>query len=208
MLRLLAAAESGREAEASLAVSQERLRLARDLHDVLGHRLSIIALKAEVASDVADEDCARARREAEEIRGLAASTLREVRQAVHGYGTVDLGEQLRTAELVLASAGVTTQVSVDPGGLDRSQVQLVAQAVREAVTNILQHSDAQNVSINLHRDAEAATLVVVNDRPRPATTSPGFGLAGLAARCDQAGARLTSGRVGDRFELRVELPRR
>ena len=205
MLRLLVAAEAGREAEGALAVSQERLRFARELHDVLGHRLSVIALKAELVGELAGADERRVRAEAEQIRGLATSTLREVRSAVHGYGTIDLSEQLQAARLVLTSAGVDAALSVDRTVLGPAESQLVAAVVREAVTNILRHSDARHVSIDLTRSGGAATLVISNDRAREAAGAPGMGLAGLAERCAQLGARLRTGRVGDGFEVRVEL---
>lgn len=192
LLRLLVAAEAGREAETSLAVTQERLRFARDLHDVLGHRLGVIALQAEVAG-------------AEEIRALAATTLREVREAVQGYGTVDLAEQLRSARLVLASAGITASITAEPAELDPAASQLLAATVREAVTNLLRHSDAQHVRLDLTRSGETLSLVVSNDGLRPVTARPGLGLAGLAERSAQAGARLRTGVVGDRFEVRLEL---
>lgn len=189
LLRLLVAAEAGREAEAGLAVSQERLRLARDLHDVLGHRLGLIALQAEVAG-------------AEEIRALAATTLQEVRQAVHGYGTVDLAEQLETARLVLASAGISASVTAAPPELDPVTSQLAAATVREAVSNVLRHSDARHVRIDL----TPARLVISNDGLRPATSTRGLGLAGLAERAAQGGARFSAAAAGDRFEVRLELP--
>jgi two-component system sensor histidine kinase DesK len=192
LLRLLVAAEAGREAEAGLAVSQERLRFARDLHDVLGHRLGLIALQAEVAGS-------------EEIRDLATTTLREVRAAVHGYGTVDLTEQLETAQLVLSSAGIEAEVTIDPVDLDPAASQLVAATVREAVTNLLRHSEARQVSIHLTERAGTVTLVIMNDGVSTAASAPGLGLAGLAERAAQAGARLRTGLVGDRFEVRLEL---
>lgn len=197
LLRLLVAAEAGREAEAGLAVSQERLRFARELHDVLGHRLGLIALQAEVAG-------------ADEIRDLASTTLREVRGAVHGYGTLDLAEQLETARLVLGSAGIAARVTADPVDLDLADSQLVAATVREAVTNVLRHSAPQQVSVALTRTAGTVTLVVVNDglRTAPRPSGPGLGLAGLAERAAQAGARLRTGVVGDRFEVRLELAAR
>ena len=195
LLRLLVAAEAGREAEANLAVSQERLRFARDLHDVLGQRLGLIALKAEVAG-------------AEEIRDLAASTLQEVRAAVHGYGTVDLAEQLETARLVLASAGVDAVVDMDPVELDPAASQLIAATVREAVTNILRHSQPRQVSLALTRTAGTVTLVIMNDGLPTTPQSAGLGLAGLAERAAQAGARLRTGVVGNRFEVRLELTAR
>ena len=195
LLRLLVAAEAGREAEAGLAVSQERLRFARELHDVLGHRLGLIALQAEVAGS-------------KEIRDLATTTLREVRAAVHGYGTVDLAEQLETAQLVLGSAGIEAEVRADAVDLDPAASQLVAATVREAVTNLLRHSEARQVSLHLTETAGTVTLVIMNDGVLTAASSPGLGLAGLAERAAQAGARLRTGPVGDRFEVRLELAAR
>jgi two-component system sensor histidine kinase DesK len=192
LLRLLVAAEAGREAEASLAVSQERLRFARDLHDVLGHRLGLIALQAEVAGS-------------EEIRELATTTLREVRAAVHGYGTVDLAEQLETARLVLSSAGIEAQLTIDPVELDPAASQLVAATVREAVTNLLRHSQPRQASLALTSAAGAVTVVIRNDGLSAAPGPFGVGLTGLAERAAQAGARLTAGVVEDRFEVRLEL---
>jgi two-component system sensor histidine kinase DesK len=188
LLRLLVAAEAGREAEAALAVSQERLRLARDLHDVLGHRLGLIALQAEVAG-------------AEDIRALAGATLQEVRQAVHGYGTVDVTEQLETARLVLASAGIQASVTAAPPDLGPATSQLVAATVREAITNVLRHSDARQVRIELTRSG----LLVSNDGLRATASAGGLGLAGLAERAAQAGAMFSAGPTGDRFEVRLEL---
>jgi two-component system, NarL family, sensor histidine kinase DesK len=197
LLRLLVAAEAGREAEANLAVSQERLRFARDLHDVLGHRLGLIALQAEVVGS-------------EQIRELATTTLQEVRAAVHGYGTVDLAEQLETARLVLTSAGIEARVDADPVDLDPAASQLVAATVREAVTNLLRHSQPQQASLTLTNEAGTVTLVIMNDGlpTAPAPARAGLGLAGLADRAAQAGARLRTGVVGDRFEVRLELAAR
>ena len=205
LLRLLVAAEAGWEAEASLAVSEERLRFARDLHDVLGHRLGLIALKAEVAGGLAAENADGVRAETEAIRDLATTTLREVRAAVHGYGTVDLAEQLETARLVLTSAGVDLQIKADPVDLDPAASQLVAATVREAVTNLLRHSEPRQVSLALTRTGATVTLVVSNDGLSAAPGPPGLGLSGLAERAAQAGARLQTRVVDDRFEVRLEL---
>ncbi|MFC3688836.1 sensor histidine kinase [Aquipuribacter hungaricus] len=208
LLRLLVAAEAGREAEAGLAVSAERLRLAQELHDLLGHRLTVIALRAEVAGDLVAVDPVRARAETEAVRGLAASTLAEVRAAVHGYGTVDLAEQLRTAELVLASAGIAATVRADAAiahVLDPTSTGLLAAVVRESVTNLLRHSDAMQVSVDLTAGDAGATLVVVNDGLRPVDGVRGTGLPALAGRAARAGARLTWGPVGGLFEVRLVM---
>jgi two-component system sensor histidine kinase DesK len=203
LLRLLSAAEAGREAEAGLAIAQERLRVSRELHDVLGHRLGIIALKAELAADLAATDPARSAAENEEIRAIAATTLAEARRAVHGETVADLATQVASAELVLSSAGIATTVDVDAAQLPAATSRLLAAVVREAVTNILRHSAARTVSIGFD-----GTLVIVNDgadRPGDGSSS-GTGLAALAARCASTGARLVARAIdGGRFEVRVEL---
>ena len=213
LLGLVWAAEAGRQAEADLVLAQERLRVSRELHDVLGHRLGIIALKAELAADLAASDPAGSAAESGEIREIAAATLAEARRAVHGETVADLAAQIASAELVLGSAGIETTIDADITQVSASASRLLAAVVREAVTNILRHSDARKVSITF--DAEPnPTLLIVNDgirRPKEGTapdrSSFGTGLAVLAARCATAGGRLVSGPATDgRFEIRVELP--
>ena len=210
MLRLLAAAEAGREAEAALAVAEERLRFARELHDALGHRLTVIALKAEVAAGLSDSsegaDGARVRAELEEIRDHASRALAEARRAAQGYGTVDLSEQLRSAKLVLGTAGVEANVRIAAVELGPAGSQLAAAVVREAITNILRHSDARRVELTLDTVDGVVVLVVENDRPRPAGDErQGMGLAGLADRAAQLGGRLVVTSTHDAFRLRLEL---
>jgi len=214
LLGLVWAAEAGREAEADLVVAQERLRVSRELHDVLGHRLGIIALKAELAGDLAATDPARAAAESGEIREIAAATLAEARQAVHGETVADLATQIASAELVLSSAGIETTIDVDSPQRSASASRVLASVVREAVTNILRHSDARKVSITFDGTERCSTLVIVNDGIRrqkggtvPDGDQSGTGLAALAARCAAAGGRLVSGPTNDgRFEVRAELP--
>jgi two-component system sensor histidine kinase DesK len=213
LLGLLRAAEAGRDAEAGLAVAQERLRASRELHDVLGHRLGIIALKAELAAGLAATAPTRAAAESDEIRAIAAATLAEARRTVHGETVADLGTQLASAELVLGSAGIGTTVDVDVAQVPASASRLLAAVIREAVTNILRHSAARTVSIAFDRAGPRPALVIVNDGvggPRSGTadgSSSGTGLASLAARCSAVGARLVACPAdGGRFQVRVELP--
>lgn len=193
MLAMLVRAEDGREAQARLAVAEERLRVSRDLHDVLGHRLAVLALRAELAGDL-------------EAAELATRTLREVRETLHGYGTVDLHEQLRGAELVLGSAGIDVQVHNGAPTMSAPVSQLFAAAVREAVTNVLRHSDARCCRIELDGRGERVRLRVENDGVRaPAPTGGGVGLAGLGERAQLVGARVRTEATGDRYRLTVEL---
>ncbi|MGH3465659.1 MAG: sensor histidine kinase [Kribbellaceae bacterium] len=210
LLRLVCAAEAGRDAETSLALAQERLRVSRELHDLLGHRLGIIALKAELAAGLAADDPVRAAAESNEVRAIAATTLAEARRAVHGETVADLATQIASAKLVLGSAGievtVDVDVDVDVGQVPASVSRLLAAVVREAVTNILRHSDARAVSIAFDATGPCPTLVIVNDGVRAPRSDAGTGLASLAARCAAAGARLLAGATDDgRFEVKVKL---
>jgi two-component system sensor histidine kinase DesK len=108
---------------------------------------------------------------------------------------------------VLGSAGIEATLQITPLDLDAAQSQLLGAAVREAITNILRHSEARHVRITLAGDRDSAELVIVNDRPRTRTGDhrPGIGLAGLADRAAQLGARLATTHSDDAFEVRVEL---
>lgn len=213
LLRLLWAAQAGRDAETRLAVAQEQLRSSRELHDVLGHRLSLIALKAELAAN-AIPDRTIAVREINGVRDLATQTLAEARGAIHGETTRDLRDQLRNADLVLSSAGIETSIEADAaviGSLAQQQSQLLATVLREGVTNILRHSDAGYVWIALTRIDALLRLEIVNDGVRgPSTVQSGessnSGLASLAARCRALGAELQAGLDSDgRFKLTVDM---
>lgn len=213
LLRLLWTAQAGKEAQTELAIAQERLRVSRELHDVLGHQLGIIALKAELAADLTGTDPARAAQECDAIRGLAKETIIEVRHAVHGETVADLTTQLQAADLVLRSAGIEPQVHADPdllAKIPQSLSQLLAAVVREAVTNVLRHSNARFVSIAVADTQRQLTLTVINDGVQTSgrsEVSGGTGLATLADRCAVVGAELTIDRsTTNRFELRVTCP--
>ncbi len=204
----------GREAQADLAVAQERLRVGRELHDVLGQRLAVIALKAELAADLAQRDPDRAATESEIIRDLANGTLREARRAIHGEATTDLPTQLQSARLVLGSAGIDTDIDATPETLDLlspPMAALLATVIREAVTNLLRHSEARTASILISATTSLVTLRVVNDGFRKGSqesAAGGTGLAALSARCAAVGASLIAGPSGeDRFELCLTSPR-
>ncbi|WP_053204979.1 sensor histidine kinase [Jiangella muralis] len=215
LLALLHGTERARESDAALAVAEERLRMSRELHDLLGHRLTVIALKAELAAGLAGTDPEQARAESDGIRQVAAATLVEVRQAVHGDTVTDLRHQLESARLVLTSAGVEVGVELAPLPLTAAESALLAAVVREAVTNILRHARAERVRIGLTAAPGGRAFVVVDDGggsgdlPGTGSDRPGgTGLAGLAVRSADLGATLTAGRVDGGFELRVDLPGR
>lgn len=214
LLRLLWTAQAGRDAEAGLAVAQERLRSSRELHDVLGHRLALIALKAELAADALSADQPVALREINGIRELATQTLAEARRTIHGETVSDLPAQIRNADLVLSSAGIETSIEADAvlvGSLAQQQSQLLAAVLREGVTNILRHSDAGHVWITVANTDETRKLAIVNDGVRDSHRGRigvpgGTGLASLSARCRALDARLQAGPDGDgHFELTVDM---
>jgi two-component system sensor histidine kinase DesK len=212
--------DRGRAAAARLAVAEERLRFARDLHDVLGRNLSVIAVKSELAGRLAERGDAGAAAEMAEVRRVAHDSLREVRDVVRGYRTVDLGAELAGARSVLRSAGVECRVVGDGAHLPEDVQTALGWVVREATTNVIRHSDATTCTIGLdvRADGDAATAVLrmENDRPRPAPPGPeGSGLAGLSERLAGLGGRLVAerrsdgpagGRPGERFVVEASVP--
>jgi two-component system sensor histidine kinase DesK len=193
---LLLQAEQGRAAQAQLAAAEERLRFARDVHDLLGHSLSIIALKAELAERLAERDGARAGQEAAEVRRLAASALAELRAVVHGYRQVDLKEQLAAIEQVLQSSGARCTVTVPDGDLPKAAV--LSAVLREATSNVLRHSLASWCTITIEHADDEVRMTVTNNGVRAGTTpdAHSHGLRGLADRLTEAGGALRT-RTGD-----------
>ncbi|MFC6019815.1 histidine kinase [Plantactinospora solaniradicis] len=207
---LLVHAQHGRAALARLAAAQERLRFARDVHDLLGHNLTVIALKAELASRLAPVDAERAGREAAEVQRLALSALAEVREAVHGYRTVDLRDQLTATAQVLRSSGVRCTVDQPDEELPPEVASQLAPVLREASTNLLRHSRANWCTIELRRDGERIRMTVSNDGAGPAEPDGhSFGLRGLADRlADTDGTLRTHHRDGVfTVEATVRTPR-
>lgn len=203
------AAEEGREARARLAVTEERLRFARDLHDLVGHRLSAIAVKSEVATKLAVADGARAAEEMAEVRRLARESLREIRTAVRGYRTIDLDAELRSVRAVLEAGGVKCALELPETRLPDEVSTVLAWAVREGTTNVLRHSSASRCDIKVAVKEGSAVLTMRNDgvQEGSAAEGPGSGLAGLAERVASLGGVLRAG-PGERgeFLLTVTVP--
>lgn len=220
-----------------LAVVEERARFSRDLHDVLGHSLTVVAMKSELAGRLAEADPARAGREMREVEQLAREALQGLRQAVSGYREADLDAELVSACSALRAAGIEATVPTSGGVVAQDVRSLFAWAVREGVTNVLRHAGASRVRVTLSR-----TAVTIEDdgtgadlaRPGPfrggadgragsggagvggagvggagAATLSGNGLRGMRERADAVGATVTTGRspLGG-FLLRVERRRR
>lgn len=204
---------------ARLAVAEERERFARDLHDLLGHSLSVIALKAELAGRLLRDQPEQAAHELGEVESVARKALGEVRQAVSGYRQPTLDGELAGARMALSAAGIEAavvrpDVSIDPAG-----EAVLAWAVREAATNVIRHSGATRCELRISTDSGAATLEVVdNGRVASAVANgrggaernggaDGHGLAGLAERADSVAGQVEAGRHPDGgFRLMVSVP--
>jgi two-component system sensor histidine kinase DesK len=198
-LRRAAEAESGR-----LAVVAERERIGRDLHDLLGHTLSVITLKAELASKLSSRDPDRAFDEIRDVERISREALAEVRRAVQGYGASTLSDELRHAKIALASAGAVLDCDVAAVSLSPVEEHTLALAVREAVTNVIRHAHAHRCDVRL--DVEAGCIrLEIRDDGRGGTAPDGSGLDGMRRRVAHLGGRVErDGRGGTR--LIVTLP--
>ena len=197
-----------REELAELAVSEERLRIARDMHDLLGHSLSVIALKSELASRLLEQDPARAADELEDIQTVTRQALAEVREAVQGYRRQALADALERARAALGAAGIDCELDGTPAGLPADVESVLAWAVREGTTNVVRHSGARHCSIRVRAEgSRAAVEVEDNGQGDHGAAIAGSGLTGLAERAAgmrgtlEAGARPEGG-----FRLRLSVP--
>lgn len=205
---------NAREELARQAVVEERLRLARDLHDLLGHTLSLITLKSELAGRMIDTDSARAAQEIREVEGVARQALREVREAVAGYREQTLQGELDAARQMLEAAGIALAVVHTAGPLPPDANAVLAWTVREGVTNVIRHSRARQCFIRITSENGSARAEVTNDGSREqdsqAAGRRGSGLSGLAERVAAQRGRIETGPVdtenGPGFRLRVEIP--
>ena len=200
--------ERTRGVQAQLAVAEERLRFARDLHDVMGRNLSAIAVKSQLAAELVRRGRDGAADELSDISRVAEKSLREVRDVVRGYRRTDLPGELAGARSVLRAAGVGVTVTGedDAVALPEPVQTALGWVVREAVTNVLRHSRATRCTVELRTVGGEAELQVTNDGARGPETVWGNGLTGLAERLAADGGRLTAGPDGDRFVLAAVVP--
>ncbi|MGY1838816.1 MULTISPECIES: sensor histidine kinase [unclassified Modestobacter] len=196
-----------RGVQLQLAVAEERLRFARDLHDVMGRNLSAIAVKSQLAGELVRRSRPEAADEVADISRIAEESLKEVREVVRGYRRTDLAGELAGARSVLRAAGVTCTVQGEDAavGLPEPVQVALGWVVREAVTNVLRHSEASDCTIVLGRGEGEVRLTVANDGVSGAPGS-GNGLTGLRERLAGAGGALDAARDGDRFTLTATLP--
>ena len=186
---------------AELAVENERTRFARDLHDILGHSLTVITVKAELANRLLDVDTERARAELADLERLSRDALADVRRAVEGYRELTLPGELARARTALAAAEIEAELPNSTDEVPSHLRELFAWTVREGVTNVIRHSGATRCTVRLGADAAE----VVDDGAGPVTTGgvvegahTGSGLVGLRERAAAVGGTVTT---------RVEHPR-
>ncbi|MFC8129985.1 sensor histidine kinase [Streptomyces sp. NPDC057302] len=200
-------ADRAREVEARLAVAEERLRFGRDLHDVMGRNLAVIALKSELAVQLARRGRPEAVDQMVEVQRIAQESQREVREVVRGYREADLAVELAGAQGVLEAAGIDCRVVGSSAGLPVSVQSALGWVVREATTNVLRHGDPQRCDITLAIADDRTTLIVENDGvPDVVPQSTGSGLAGLRERLDMVDGTLEFASGGGRFRLAAQVP--
>lgn len=197
------------------AVMEERLRLARDLHDLLGHTLSMITLKSELAGRLIEKDATRAAQEIQDVERVARQALREVRTAVAGYRQPSLGSELDGAREILAAAGIACTIDNAAGILPTEADAALAWAIREGVTNVIRHSRARQCQIRLYQANGTIRAEVHNDGYTSQSGNAvrmGNGLMGLTERFRTLGGSVRSGPAplagNPGFHLVVECPLR
>jgi two-component system, NarL family, sensor histidine kinase DesK len=202
---------------ARLAVIEERLRLSRDLHDLLGQTLSVITLKSELARGLLQEEPASCAQELADIERVSRQMLREVRKTVAGYRQPTLANELDGARQLLEAAGVELVVEQMTGELPPALDAILAWTIREGVTNVIRHSRARECLIRMTRNQEMAEAMILNDEERQEDqqdthTSLGNGLSGLRERVAALGGLMEAGSLDvsgkKHFRVWVALPLR
>jgi two-component system sensor histidine kinase DesK len=198
---------ASREEVARLAVAEERLRIARDLHDLLGHSLSVIALKSELARKLVERDATRAAAELDDIQAVSRTALAEVREAVQGYRRLALAEALESAHAALEAAGIDCELADADVALPADVDAVLAWAVREGTTNVIRHSGAVHCAIRVRADENRAAIEIEDDGSAAPSTGRGSGLNGLRERAQRVRGELEAGALpGGGFRLRLTVP--
>lgn len=191
------------EIAGEMALVAERERVARDVHDVLGHSLTVVTIKAELAQRLVDADPERAKEELAQIQSLTREALAEIRATVAGLRVARLGDEITSAGAALADAGVSGQLPADGSVVDPRHRIVLAWVLREAVTNVVRHSGATSCAVGI-----GPRTMSVTDNGQGCSGRPeGNGLRGLRERVAAAGGTLNvgPGPDGQGTTLRVEL---
>jgi two-component system sensor histidine kinase DesK len=187
-----------------LAKVAERERIARDLHDLLGHTLSLIVLKSELAAKLAERDTARAIEEIRDVERISREALHEVRRAVLGYRQLTLSESLAGARQALNAADIELDARIAPVRMDGQVEGVVSIVLREAITNVIRHSRAGRCEVCLSERGGRVCLQV-QDNGVGGQGELGSGLTGMRVRVEELGGRFEyDGTAGAR--VRIELP--
>lgn len=202
--------DAARETRTRLAVAEERLRFGRDLHDVMGRNLAVIALKSELAVQLARRERPEAVEQMIEVQRIAQESQKEVREVVRGYREAELGAELAGAQGVLNAAGIDCTMTGSAAGLPAAVQSALGWVVREATTNVLRHGNAERCDVSLRVSDGLAVLTVENDgTPPDSRAGTGSGLAGLRERLSVVDGTLEAGPAGGgvfRVVAQVPLP--
>ncbi len=193
---------SVREENARLALDDERNRFARDLHDILGHSLTVITVKAELANRLLDVDHERARAELADLERLSRDALTDVRRAVDGYRDLTLPGELARARSALSAAEIDADLPHSTDHVPTDRRELFAWTVREGITNVIRHSGARRCTVLLGEHE-----VEIRDDGRGAeSTEAGNGLTGLRERAAAVGGTVVTQHLQPGFSLKVVVP--
>lgn len=212
LIRTTVELREARATVAQLAANEERLRLARDLHDLLGHSLSLITLKSELAGRMLPGHPDKAAQEVADIEQVSRQALVDVREAVTGYRRPRLPAELAGVQVALTAAGVTADLPAEPdlAGIPEESESALAWALREAVTNVVRHSGARRCTVDLVRrqtlDGPVLELSVEDNGSGGPGDGPGNGLTGLTERLAKAGGSLEAGGTRHGFRLVARVP--
>jgi two-component system sensor histidine kinase DesK len=193
-----------RDENARLMVEEERNRMARDVHDILGHSLTVITVKAELAARLLEVDPQRAQAEVADLERLSRDALADVRRAVAGFREISLSGELARARKALSTAGIAAELPTATDDVPSDMRELCAWAVREGVTNVIRHSSASRCTITLD---DRGVTIVDDGAPAAESSGQGNGLVGLHERAAAVGAEVVARRREPRgFELSVLAP--
>ncbi|WP_405569368.1 histidine kinase [Streptomyces phaeochromogenes] len=211
LIRTTIELREARATVAQLAANEERLRLARDLHDLLGHSLSLITLKSELAGRMLPEHPDKAAQQVADIENVSRQAMVDVREAVTGYRRPRLAGELAGVRVALTAAGITAELPAEPDltGVASETESALAWALREAVTNVVRHSGARRCTVELVRrqTLEGPVLELsVEDDGGGAGSGPGNGLTGLRERLEKVGGELEAGSARHGFRLLARVP--
>ncbi|MEM7282280.1 MAG: sensor histidine kinase [Pseudomonadota bacterium] len=187
-----------------LAAMAERERIARDLHDLLGHTLTVIAVKSDLAHKVIDDDPSRAKQELKDIHQTTREALSDIRAAISGIKNMSLTSELANAKMALASADISTEVQAFNQEFPEHIGAALAMLVKEGVTNIIRHADAEHCEISVSCKNQTAQLVI-KDNGRGITGKEGSGIAGMRNRVAALKGRFEIA-SGDGTTIRAFIP--